>query len=244
MNLIAKNYEIFFIVVLLHSKEKGMAYILHLETATKNCSVALAKDGALIAVRELAEAGYTHAEKLHVFIEEVLAVGQITMQDLHAIAVSQGPGSYTGLRIGVSAAKGLSYALAIPMIALDTLQTLARKLSITDGLIIPMIDARRMECYTAVFDKTYLPLRNTEAQIITPEIFDTYAGTIHFLGDGAPKCKELLNQERFVFHDDLIFPSAQEMVTEAFAKFQQGDFVDVAYFEPFYLKEFMLGGSK
>lgn len=220
-----------------------MTYILHLETATRNCSVALAKDGKLISIRELAETGYTHAEKLHVFIEEVLQEAQITMQDLNAIAVSQGPGSYTGLRIGVSAGKGLCYALGIPLIAVDTLEVLARKITITEGVIIPMIDARRMECYTAVFDTNYIISRKTESQIIDESTFDAIHGNVHFLGDGAPKCKEVLQHERFTFYDEAIFPSSKEMIAIAFNKFHNQDFVDVAYFEPFYLKEFMLPGK-
>ncbi|WP_428224309.1 tRNA (adenosine(37)-N6)-threonylcarbamoyltransferase complex dimerization subunit type 1 TsaB [Flavobacterium sp.] len=220
-----------------------MAYILHLETATKNCSVALAKDGELIAIREVAEMGYTHSEKLHVFIETVLEEAQITMQDLSAVAVSKGPGSYTGLRIGVSAAKGLCYALNIPLIALDTLEILARKITISDGIIIPMIDARRMECYTAIFNPNFETVRDIASQIIDAITFDTIEGNIHFIGDGAPKCKEILNQDRFKFHDDVIFPSAHEMINIAFHKYLNNDFVDVAYFEPFYLKEFMIGGK-
>ena len=128
-----------------------MPYILNIETATKNCSVALAKEGKTILCKEIAEEGYSHAERLHVFIEEVIEEAGITFKDLAAIAVSQGPGSYTGLRIGVSAAKGLCYALDIPLIAVDTLKTLASQVKISSGLIIPMIDARRMEVYSAIF---------------------------------------------------------------------------------------------
>ena len=128
-----------------------MSYILNIETATKNCSVALAKEGKTILCKEIAEEGYSHAERLHVFIEEIINEAGIGMKELNAIAVSQGPGSYTGLRIGVSAAKGLCYALSIPLIAVDTLQALASKVKIDKGLIVPMIDARRMEVYSAVF---------------------------------------------------------------------------------------------
>ena len=129
-------------------------FILNIETATKNCSVSLAKNGDTIALREIAEEGYSHAEKLHVFIEEIIAESKISFEDLNAIAVSQGPGSYTGLRIGVSSAKGLCYALNIPMIAIDTLQSLAAQISISKGIIIPMIDARRMEVFNAIYDKS------------------------------------------------------------------------------------------
>ena len=128
-----------------------MTYILNLETATKNCSVSISQNGKTILCKEMAEAGYSHAERLHVFIEECLKESNLTFKDLSAIAVSKGPGSYTGLRIGVSAAKGLCFALDLPLIAVDTLQVLASKLTISEGVIIPMIDARRMEVYSAIF---------------------------------------------------------------------------------------------
>lgn len=217
-----------------------MAYILHIETATKNCSVALAKEGQMIAIKEIAETGYTHAEKLHVFIEEVLHEAKIDFKSLDAIAVSQGPGSYTGLRIGVSSAKGLCYALSIPLIAIDTLETLARKIVISDGVIVPMIDARRMECYTAIFDREFNKLKPVESQIIDENSFAEVKQEIHFVGDGAEKCKEILNLPQFIYHDDVIYPSAAEMCVVAFDKYKKSDTVDVAYFEPFYLKEFML----
>jgi tRNA threonylcarbamoyladenosine biosynthesis protein TsaB len=122
----------------------GMAYILNIETATKNCSVSLAKNGKVIVCLEVAELGYSHAEKLHLFFEEALQLAGISFKELNAVAVSQGPGSYTGLRIGVSAAKGLCYSLQIPLIATDTLEALARQITIESGSILPMIDARRM----------------------------------------------------------------------------------------------------
>ena len=132
-----------------------MPYILNIETATKNCSVALAKDGKTILCKEIAEEGYSHAERLHVFIDEIIKEVGITFQELSAIAVSQGPGSYTGLRIGVSAAKGLCFALDIPLIAVDTLQVLASQAKVSNGLIIPMLDARRMEVYSAIFTPNF-----------------------------------------------------------------------------------------
>ena len=143
-----------------------MSYILNIETATKNCSVSLAKDGVTILCKEIAEEGYSHAERLHVFIEEIFKESGYNLKDLSAVAVSQGPGSYTGLRIGVSAAKGLCFALDIPLIAIDTLETLAAQAKINKGLIIPMIDARRMECYTAVFDTNHQKMRAVQSEII------------------------------------------------------------------------------
>lgn len=220
-----------------------MTYILNIETATRNCSVALSQNGKTIVCKEIAELGYSHAEKLHVFIEEILKESNISFKDLSAIAVSQGPGSYTGLRIGVSAAKGLCYSLNIPLIAIDTLETLAKKLKIENGFIIPMLDARRMECYTAIFDSTHQKVREIKAEIIDENSFQDIQETIHFIGDGASKCKLVLTKDNFVFHDEIEFPSANEMSEIAFEKHQKSDTVDVAYFEPFYLKDFMMTTS-
>lgn len=216
-----------------------MSLILNIETATKNCSVSLSNNGNLITYREIAEQGYSHAEKLHVFIEEVLLEANIQFGDLKAVAVSQGPGSYTGLRIGVSAVKGLCYALNIPMIALDTLSVLAHQIQIKEGLIIPMIDARRMEVYSAVFDSQYQKIIETQAEIITEESFNAYDETIYFLGDSATKCKEVLKQSNHIFMEDIVYPSSKDMARLGFEKFNENDFVDVAYFEPLYLKDFV-----
>ena len=218
-----------------------MALILNIETATKNCSVCLAKDGVPVAIAEYAGEGYAHAEKLHVFIEEALQKAAISFKDLDAIAVSMGPGSYTGLRIGVSAAKGLCYALNIPLIAVDTLELLARKIEVANGVIIPMIDARRMEAYTAIFSNNYSKIRDTKAEVLDENSFTGIAGEIHLLGDGALKCKAVLTDARFTFHDDILYPSAKEMAAIADDKHKKSDTVDVAYFEPFYLKDFIAG---
>lgn len=217
-----------------------MIYILNIETATRNCSVSLALDGKTIAVKEIAEAGFSHAEKLHVFFDEILKENNVSFQDLSAIAVSQGPGSYTGLRIGVSAAKGLCFSLNIPLIAIDTLETLARKIKIVNGVIIPMIDARRMECYTAIFDANYNKIREIKAEIITENSFNDISETIHFVGDGAMKCEEILSGTKFVYHNQIQFPSANQMSGLSFEKHKKSDYVNVAYFEPFYLKDFMM----
>ena len=152
-----------------------MEYILNIETATKNCSVALANEGKTILCKEIAEEGYSHAERLHVFIEEIIKEAGISLNDLSAIAVSQGPGSYTGLRIGVSAAKGLCFALGIPLIAVDTLQVLASQVNIDDGLIVPMIDARRMEVYSAIFSAKFDKKREILAEIIDENSFSDRA---------------------------------------------------------------------
>ena len=221
-----------------------MNYILNIETATKNCSVALAQEGKIILCKEIAEEGYSHAERLHVFIEEVIQEAGITFQDLKAIAVSQGPGSYTGLRIGVSAAKGLCFALNIPLIAVDTLQVLASQASISEGVIIPMLDARRMEVYSAIFNPNLVKQREIQAEVITEASFETISEPVYFVGDCAEKCQSVLVKPNFVFLPEIKYPSAKEMSTLSFAKFQQSDFVDVAYFEPYYLKDFMITTSK
>ena len=217
-----------------------MSYILNIETATKNCSVALAKNGQTLLCKEIAEQGYSHAERLHVFIEEILKESKVTFQDLDAIAVSKGPGSFTGLRIGVSAAKGFCFALEIPLISIDTLTILANQLKVESGIIVPMIDARRMEVYSAVFNSNIEKTREVEAEILTEESFANYNETIHFIGDSNDKAKSILTKTSFVFHDEIVFPSAKEMSALSYNKFQNQDFEDVAYFEPYYLKDFMI----
>ena len=217
-----------------------MPIILNIETATKNCSVALAKDGKTIVCKELATENFSHAEKLHVFIEQILVESDVQFSELNAIAVSQGPGSYTGLRICVSSAKGFSYALNIPLIAVDTLQLLAKQINIDKGIILPMIDARRMEVFSAMYDSNYNQIRATQAEIIDESSYQEISETIHLVGDGIGKFTNTLTDEKFVFHNEVVYPSAKEMSALSFEKFQNSDFVDVAYFEPFYLKDFLL----
>ena len=221
-----------------------MEYILNIETATKNCSVALANEGKTILCKEIAEEGYSHAERLHVFIEEIIKEAGISLNDLSAIAVSQGPGSYTGLRIGVSAAKGLCFALGIPLIAVDTLQVLASQVNIADGLIVPMIDARRMEVYSVIFSAKFDKKREILAEIIDENSFSDRAEKLYFVGDCAEKCKSVLKKENHVFLEDVKYPSAKEMCALSFEKFKINDTVDVAYFEPYYLKDFMVTTPK
>jgi tRNA threonylcarbamoyladenosine biosynthesis protein TsaB len=213
--------------------------ILNLETATKNCSVTLSKNGSVVLCKEIAEQGYSHAERLHIFIEEILKEAEISILDVKAIAVSKGPGSYTGLRIGVSAAKGLCYGLKIPLISIDTLTILARQISVEKGVIVPMIDARRMEVYSAVFNANHQMIREVKAEILTSESFTSFEQTIHFIGDSTEKAQTMLQQSNFVFHDEIVYPSSREMSALSFEKYQNNDFEDVAYFEPYYLKDFM-----
>jgi len=215
-------------------------YLLNIETATKNCSVAIAKNGETLLCKEVATEGYSHAEKLHVFIKELLNDTSITFQDLNAIAVSQGPGSYTGLRIGVSAAKGLCYALNIPLVSIDTLSLLAAQVGEDDGLIIPMIDARRMEVYSAIFNASKEMIREVKAEVLTEESFANYTEKIYFVGDSNAKAQLVLTNSNFVFKDAIIYPSSSFMSDLSFKKYLRSEFEDVAYFEPYYLKDFML----
>lgn len=215
-------------------------YILNIETATKNCSVSLAKNGETILCKEIAEQGYSHAEKLHAFIEEILNETGIGANDLNGIAVGKGPGSYTGLRIGVSSAKGLCYALGIPLISVDTLQVLAKKVVVKDGLIVPMLDARRMEVYSAIFDESYSKIKEVQAEILTENSYADSPETYYFVGDCQEKCKTVLTAANFHFLPEIVFPSANEMSALSYEKFINNDFEDVAYFEPFYLKDFLI----
>jgi tRNA threonylcarbamoyladenosine biosynthesis protein TsaB len=225
---------------MLHSS----AYILSIETTTKNCSVALFKDEELVIGKEIATEGFSHAEKLHVFVEEILKETNVSFKQLHAIAVSSGPGSYTGLRIGVSAAKGFAYALNIPLISVDTLTALAHQVSDKDGIIIPMVDARRMEVYSAIFDSNKNKIRQTEAQILDETSFSDLEGKVYFIGDASAKAKEILNNKNFFFLDELQYPTAKTMGNLAYAKFLKQDFEDLAYYEPFYLKDFLMVTKK
>lgn len=222
----------------------NLTYILNIETATKNCSVSLAKNGKTILCKEIAEHGYSHAEKLHVFIEEILKETGIGITDLHAIAVSKGPGSYTGLRIGVSTAKGLCYALEIPLISVDPLQVLAKQaLSIINyncGYIVPMIDARRMEVYSAVYDGGLNRINDVQAEILTEDSYADCLEDIYFIGDCQEKCQTVLTKDNFHFLPEIVFPSANEMSALSYEKFLKSEFEDVAYFEPFYLKDFLI----
>ncbi len=216
-----------------------MAYILNIETATKNCSVALALDGRTIALQETATENYSHAEQLHVFIQSVIKDAGIAFTDLSAITVSQGPGSYTGLRIGVSAAKGLCFALNIPLLALDTLTILAQQVTIDKGLIIPMLDARRMEVYSAIFNAQKEMVREVQAQIISSESFFEITEPIYIVGDCQEKL-QIMVQSNITFLKEVIFPSANNMGELGYEKFKRSHFEDLAYFEPYYLKDFMI----
>lgn len=222
-----------------------MSYILNIETATTNCSVSLSKKGETVVLKEDYNSSYSHAERLHVYIDEVLREANITADKLDAIAISKGPGSYTGLRIGVSSAKGLCYAADKPLISIPTLEALTHQVKIEEGIIIPMLDARRMEVYSAVYDANHSQIRETQALILEANIFDDYleAHKVYFIGNGVEKAKEIINHPNAIFIEDKL-PSANEMSSLSYTKYKKSDIEDVAYFEPYYLKDFIAIKSK
>jgi tRNA threonylcarbamoyladenosine biosynthesis protein TsaB len=234
-------------MILFH--KKNMSLILQIETATTSCSVALAKDGKVLTARTINQRNI-HAEVITVFIDEILTENGFTFQQLDAVAVSSGPGSYTGLRIGISTAKGLCFSLDKPLIAVETLQAMAagylqrfKKPVEQKFLLCPMIDARRMEVYAALFDQDLNRIEATSAAIIDQESFKTALEqhTIIFFGDGAAKCRAVLGHHlNAVFIDDF-FNEAADLTTLAAEKLKLKAFEDVAYFEPFYLKDFIAG---
>jgi len=213
--------------------------ILNIETATKNCSVSLSKNGMFLDIIEYVGEGYSHAEKLHVFIDKILKNNHIATTDLSAIAVSKGPGSYTGLRIGVSAAKGLAYSLQIPLISVSTLVSMAQQIQQPDVVIIPLIDARRMEVYSLVYLNNQI-IRQVQADILDEHSYKTYLDNhkVVFIGDGVAKTKEIIKHKNAIF-SDIKYPSAKEMIKLSYQKWIENNFEDVAYFEPFYLKDFI-----
>ena len=222
--------------------------LLCIETSGKNCSVALFEGLQLVSIREVHTEQFSHSENLHVFIEQVLKESNLQPKAIKAIAISAGPGSYTGLRIGVATAKGLCYGWDIPLIALPTLRILAEQVSyeFTDiEYIIPMIDARRMEVFTSVYSHDFSPILGERAEILTESTFDTYLnkGKTIFLGDGITKFQAICKHKNAYFWENK-FPSAKQMGRLALEKYQSQAFEDIAYFEPFYLKEVYLVKSE
>lgn len=214
--------------------------ILHLETSSKNCSVAISDGEKLLCLCEEISENYKQSESLHTFVEWALQGAEISLGDLDAVSVGKGPGSYTGLRIGAASAKGFCYGLKIPMIAVNSLETMIEPfLNQNYDLIIPWVDARRMEVYCAVFDGiSGEMISETEAKILDESSFRDFVGKkIIFIGDGAKKAKDLLQVENAEFKED-VFPSAKYLIRKSVQKFNQKDFEDIAYFEPFYLKDF------
>lgn len=219
--------------------------LLAIESSTTICSVALSSDDTILASREIND-GYRHASLLTHFIREVLEEAGFEASDLSAVAVSKGPGSYTGLRIGVSAAKGVCFACNIPLIGVTALEAIAWKLAadcLPDDLLMPMIDAGRMEVYTAVYDAGLQLLAPVEAKIIHPEILSHLRpdGNIILAGNGAAKCREMFSSNPHYIIKDEVLPSATLLVPPALTAFRMQRFENLAYFEPFYLKNFIAG---
>ncbi|MFM7023888.1 MAG: tRNA (adenosine(37)-N6)-threonylcarbamoyltransferase complex dimerization subunit type 1 TsaB [Flavobacteriales bacterium] len=226
-----------------------MAIILHIDTTTKLCSVAVAKDGVLLSLKEEYDEQYSHAEKLNVFIDAALQEAKIAFGDLNAVAVSKGPGSYTGLRIGVSTAKGLCFGLGLPLIGINTLKALSygalQHPNYSSGaLLCPMLDARRMEVYSQIFDAGLNEVREIQAQIIDENSFGDNTQNMHIFGDGAQKCLSVLTTKKNISFLPEIQTSARWMLPFAEEAFSTKTFEDVAYFEPFYLKDFVAGPKK
>ncbi len=221
-----------------------MSYILNIESSTTNCSISLALNGKLISIKEKNDESYSHSTKLHSFIDEVLKESNISIKELSAIAVSKGPGSYTGLRIGVAAAKGLCYSLDLPLISVSTLLILAKQIKVDSGFIIPIIDARRDEVYSAIFDSSYNSVREVMPEIITKDSFNELISSnkLYFVGNAQEKCKRLIkNNSNLIFSSHETFPSSNDMAGLSFEKFRNSKFEDIAYFEPDYLKKFIPG---
>lgn len=214
--------------------------ILHIETSSKNCSVAISDGENLLCLCEEISDNYKQSESLHSFVEWALEGAEISLKDLNAISLGKGPGSYTGLRIGSASAKGFCYGLKLPLIAINSLDSMVEEF-INQGfeLIIPLIDARRMEVYTAFFDgKSGKMISETEAKILDENSFSELADKkVLFIGDGAKKAQEILNLPNAEFKSE-IYPSAKGLIKKSVEKFKQKQFEDVAYFEPFYLKDF------
>jgi tRNA threonylcarbamoyladenosine biosynthesis protein TsaB len=224
-----------------------MALILQIETATTSCSVAIAKDGVVLAYKEANERNI-HAEVITRFVEHVISEAGVKYHQLDAIAVSCGPGSYTGLRIGVSTVKGLCYALDKPLIAIETLEAMSsgaklKEVYNKDMLLCPMIDARRMEIFTAVFDSEGNRIQTTSALIIDENSFSDLLEDrkVLFFGDGAEKCQSVLSSNPNAVFLTGFVNSAVYLSEKALEKFFNKEFEDVAYFEPYYLKEFIAG---
>ena len=226
-----------------------MACLLHIETSTDVCSVALSEDGAVLFSKEDFD-GPQHAVTLGVFIDEVLSMADSHAKPIDAVAISCGPGSYTGLRIGASMAKGICYGRDLPLIALPTLKVMSVPVLLMDelpedALLCPMIDARRMEVYAAIYDRALNPVKEVSADIITPDSYAEYLEQhpVYFFGNGAAKCKEVITHPNARFVDG-IQPLARWMFPLADRQYLDGTFQDVAYFEHFYLKEFVATVAK
>jgi tRNA threonylcarbamoyladenosine biosynthesis protein TsaB len=219
-----------------------VAYLLNIESTSTVCSVAVSENNTLLAIKEIND-GFTHAENLHLFIQSVMRQAGLTLSQLHAISISSGPGSYTGLRIGYASAKGLAYALNIPLIKVDTLQSMSLFVINSvknDAYYCPLIDARRMEVYYAIHNLELIEIQKPANLVIaenTVSLFDLDKD-IYFFGDGLEKSKSILSQLKRAHFIENIVPSSNHLISLAFDKFLKNEFEGLAYTEPFYLKDF------
>lgn len=220
-----------------------MTPILSIETATDICSVAIHESGQLLSIREVNERG-AHSQKIMGLIEEVIIESGVSIRDLKAVAVSEGPGSYTGLRIGVSTAKGICFANDIPLIAINTLEALAFQQVNDSPIIISLMDARRMEVYSQVFGIDGQVVRELKSEILTEDLYSEYLekGKVSFVGDGVEKSKSIISHPNAIFLENQV--SSKSVGEIAWKKYEKGEFVDLAYFVPNYLKEFKALHSK
>lgn len=229
-----------------------MSYILCIETGTTTCSVALGNEHGVIGYRDLSDSK-AHASKLSILIDELLKSLDFDISSIDAVAVSKGPGSYTGLRIGVSLAKGICYALGKPLLAIESLHSMIYGISeiihndeyLNFGIYCPMIDARRMEVYTSLYNSKLEPIAEVRALVVEPNSFDEQlkGGKVLFFGDGASKCKSVISNQNAIFIDNFE-PSARFMLPLAIKAYKDEIFEDIAYFEPFYLKDFVATQAK
>ncbi len=225
-----------------------MPTLLHIETSTNVCSVCLSENGKIL-IEEFDIQGQNHSKVAALFAKNVLDFAKQQHKNIDAIVVSAGPGSYTGLRIGISLAKGLCFGLSVPLIAINTLQIMAnhyiQQQALTNNSIVcPMIDARRMEVYAAIYNASGEEVLATAPMIITENTFSTFDNNpIHLIGNGATKCKEVIKHNNIVFNDE-VYPLASNMIALAETAYEKQNFENMAYFEPLYLKEFMVSTPK
>ena len=212
--------------------------ILCLETSSTNCSVSISKKNKIIYTKESDGEGYMHSEFLHSFIEESMAKCKLEYDELKAVSVGIGPGSFTGLRIGLSSAKGICYSKDIPLITINSLEILAHKCKITnEEILVPMFDARRMEVYFSIFDKNHKPLKSPTSRILSKDFFQDFPNKRKVIfGNGAEKCKSIFNSSEFKYIIEISNPSSKEMGEISYTKFLNKEYVNLAYCEPLYLK--------
>lgn len=214
------------------------SYILCLETSSTNCSVSISNENKIIYTKESDGEGYKHSEFLHSFIEESMDDSKLEYEQLMAVSVGIGPGSFTGLRIGLSSAKGICYSKDIPLITVNSLEILAHKYkTIDDEILVPMYDARRMEVYFSIFDNNHKLLKSPTSRILSDDFFQDFPDKKKVIfGNGAEKCKSFFNSNEIKYIFEISNPSSKEMGHISYTKFLKKDYADLAYCEPFYLK--------